>query len=682
MLNITKASAFLLLAVITYLYSQDTSAQLWKYSIEDLMNLTVVTPSKVEELRKNAPGIISVVTREEIDNYGANSLFDVLDRVAGLYIYGSYYLPNNMITIRGDATSHYCTHVLILIDGRPFRSSKEGYLLPFIDAFPLGAVKRIEVLRGPGSTLYGTTAYAGAINVITNTADQQETGASFAIGSFGLKKATLSTGAVKKNLGISLATSFSTTDGWPIAIRDGTKDSLYEVFETRAPQSAFGVHTKAFWKNLSVNGYFGYKYQMNGYQLQKVEKWPELNLGTTHTLIDVGYKKVLNHRYSIDVNATYNGQYMWQPFDISAHDVREYGSNHDLMIEITNQISPGDKLHFTVGGLTTYNTGYFRNNTLTSDGHDYNVWTLSSNPDPFEVVPDYHEFWFSGYINATFTLPRYLRFVAGAHANKVPGISVNVVPRFGVVGNFGNNVNARVLYGQAFRQGDVFERFSVVPAIQGNAQLMPEKVETYEAQLSYTLNQFYLSVSGFHSRQENLINRANVSDDTNIIAQQFVNEGELRSRGIEAEGKINLNKAWMLNASFLYQQNSNEDNVSDLFGVPNLLAKSGLSYNRAEFSAGIFFAHYNYLNDAIGYTIVYPDANPAVESYNYLTLQTSIDLKQLFQLTLRNYGLKAELFVTNILNESIHYPEYGRRFVNSTPGRSGRAFSGRISILL
>ena len=660
----------------------DAERPIWDYSLEDLMGITVVTPSKTEERLLEAPSVVSVISWKEIEGYGANTLFDVLDRAAGLYIYGSYYLPNNMITINGDATSHYCTHVLLLIDGRPFHSSKEGYDLPFLAGFPLSVIDHIEILRGPGSALYGTTAYAGAINVITRKPEEQPTLASAGTGSFGTRSANLATAFRKGPLGFSLGTTIRTSEGWNHRVRDADDDGLLPYFDAPTPERSFGIHSTVSWDKLKLSAFAGQHYMMNGYELQYFGTgWPELNLGTTHAVVDLGWANAFSETVKLDLNATWNYQHYWQPFDVNANDVREYAYSNDGLLEATGHFQPRRDLRITTGALASLNTGYINNNQQSADGSDYDIWANPPNPDPFQVVPEYRETFVSGYVNAAWSPWDRLKLIAGFHANKAPDLDLDVVPRAGVVAGLGEHLTWKVLYGEAFRSPDVFERFSTINVIFGDSQLKPERIATTETQIVYARRNLSGALSVFYSAQRNLINRKNVRDTVMVhgtpieIIQIFHNEGYLDSRGGTLEGNAQVARYLSMTASLTYQEVENRESppVTDLFGVPNLFAKYGISYARPQFSAGLFLSRFDYLDEVAGYPVRHPDANPPAESFNYATLDVKVNWKSILGIRSATPEITSEANLVNLLDESIQYPEHGRRYVNSTPGRPGFA---------
>ena len=137
------------------------------------MGLKVTTASKNADKLQDAAAIMSVISSQEIESYGALTLTDVLNRVTNLYMTGSCYFPNNLAGLRGDIQVHTSSHVLILIDGRPCRESfYSGVDLAVYNASPVAGIERIEIIRGPGSVLYGSNAVSGVINIIIKHKDE------------------------------------------------------------------------------------------------------------------------------------------------------------------------------------------------------------------------------------------------------------------------------------------------------------------------------------------------------------------------------------------------------------------------------------------------------------------------------------------------------------------------------
>jgi outer membrane receptor for ferrienterochelin and colicin len=91
--------------------------------------------------------------------------------VPGLNISSGFFADRSMVSLDGEQTRGTGGHVLFLINGRPVREVLEGGVSSdSLESFPVGALERIEVIQRPGSVLYGSDAFSGVINLITQKA--------------------------------------------------------------------------------------------------------------------------------------------------------------------------------------------------------------------------------------------------------------------------------------------------------------------------------------------------------------------------------------------------------------------------------------------------------------------------------------------------------------------------------
>jgi outer membrane receptor for ferrienterochelin and colicins len=145
-----------------------------KLSFESLINVKVSVASLKAENVSDAPGIISVYTNQDIKRWNWQSLEEVLMQTPGFYSRQSLALgTHGTMGARGDQP-YFGNRLLFLVDGRPFRSSLYGAsYADLLYNFPMQAVERIEIIRGPGSVLYGSSAYDGVVSVVTRKADKE-----------------------------------------------------------------------------------------------------------------------------------------------------------------------------------------------------------------------------------------------------------------------------------------------------------------------------------------------------------------------------------------------------------------------------------------------------------------------------------------------------------------------------
>lgn len=128
---------------------------------------SVITASKREEPVNKAPSVVYVVTGEEIKRSGARSLAEILKRVPGMHI---SVRESSLLGSRG-FTSDQNDKFVFLIDGTPITNIMQDGAWGFIDMPNLDMVKRIEVVKGPGSTLWGSDASFGIVNIITKNGE-------------------------------------------------------------------------------------------------------------------------------------------------------------------------------------------------------------------------------------------------------------------------------------------------------------------------------------------------------------------------------------------------------------------------------------------------------------------------------------------------------------------------------
>jgi outer membrane receptor for ferrienterochelin and colicins len=131
----------------------------------------VVTASGFEQMIGDAPATITVIPREELEGKAYRNITDALQDVPGVSVEGGAggKIESTQVTIRGMGEQY----VLFLVDGKPLGQSSEAYYNGFGGGAqvnwlpPMSAIERIEVIRGPMSSLYGSSALGGVINVIT-----------------------------------------------------------------------------------------------------------------------------------------------------------------------------------------------------------------------------------------------------------------------------------------------------------------------------------------------------------------------------------------------------------------------------------------------------------------------------------------------------------------------------------
>ena len=156
------------------LRAQDAPQDFAKMSLEDLMNVEVTSVSKKQQKISQVASAIYVISQEDIRQSGGTNIPDLLRMVPGLdvaQINGNTWA----ISSRGFNTQ-YAFQLLVLIDGRTVYSPLSSGVYWDVQEVPLIDIDRIEVIRGPGATIWGSNAVNGVINIITKTAQDTQGG--------------------------------------------------------------------------------------------------------------------------------------------------------------------------------------------------------------------------------------------------------------------------------------------------------------------------------------------------------------------------------------------------------------------------------------------------------------------------------------------------------------------------
>lgn len=636
------------------LYAQeDYQIEVEVISFEELMKMAVTTASKKAESINDAPGILSVYSKKEIEGFAANNLGEILNRLAGTIFLSANVFTDNVISMRGQTTTPYNNHILILLNGRPVRDPITGGLNnAMFTSFPVNIIDHIEVIRGPGSVLYGSCAYSGVINVVTMKAEKDKS--SYVLqADFGSYKAfgQQFSGTISKNdINFTFGLNHFKDDGPEFAFTD-----------------YLGVYNKANFEKEILSGFANFNYKNLNINTLLLDYKPYALAGAdnnwdlddpmdnnlhTHFFLDAGYSLVLGDGLGLDMNLTYNR--------------REWNTNngqeqlgYSIMPELLFKYSIGEKGNLLVGG--SYSVDDYSGDLLI----DGDIWAASI------------------YAQFDYNVSEKVKLIAGFQFNKLEGIDGNLSPRIGMVAHLNDKLGFKALYSQAFRKGYPLETSFDVIVFKGNLELKPELIDTYEGQFFYQDDRIQSSATFFFSRMSDMIIRQLFVDPSVPPLGwylQYINKGEHDFYGFEWEGKFSLSENVMLTGSYVYQTNERDDGVEDATLHPNSYLKLGLLYQDNIYSLGIFSS---YFGEPTQVSVLNKDVNninPMPESFNLVSVKASIELLQALKVR-SDYRLYLFVEGENLLDKDIRYPEYTTRGVNSLiPLREGMTLKGGLKL--
>ena len=685
--------SFLFPPAVGQLHAQEGNATFEEYSdlsLEELVNVKITVASKSEESISDAPGVISVVTQDELKRFGGTTLGDVLKRVPSFLGSSVYMTDRSMIASRGDQIMASSSHILLLINGRPMREVLEGGIKSEVyESFPISVIERIEVIRGPGSVLYGSQAFSAVINVVTKKPENNTVALSYAIGE-GLHNNVMADLQYKfGDFGIVLAGRYADKGGWdmdweamsvppPLPPPWDTLTPTLETTSITIPDYGPGAFAELSFKDLRLMcSYNQWDNQLFIPDYQWLRFFPPAGVTDVtgraswkKLFGDLGYGRKFTEWYNASLNVTYT--HSW--FDASHSFPMTARNSYEIIGELTNFFTPIKNFNILLGGVWGFMTGTERDAKIDSviynEGHEQNT--------------------FSGYLQADYRWD-WCKLIGGIQANKVADFKVDFNPRGGLILYPLEHVDIKVLYSTAFRAPSMNELYLDHPEMKGkkigvinpawpgdktnDGVLDPEKVHTFDVGANYHDDKVQFGVNAFHSSMKNLIFQERTGRWVNPT---YENLSEITIFGLECEGKYYITKALLFEGSFLYQQSRDEktgdENVTPL---PNFSAKGGLSY-QADF--GLTVSAFNTFRQALDakYGSV---LNKTTGYYNMTNLHCSYDLNNLFKFSAAK-ELSLVLNVDNLLDEEVWLPNWGLAPGSTIPYIEGRWFQGGVLICM
>ncbi|MEO6096228.1 MAG: TonB-dependent receptor [Fibrobacteria bacterium] len=649
-------------------------------SLQDLLNLKVEVASKIEEDVAEAPAVVTVITRREIENFNAISLSDVFNRAPSTQVISSHLWAQGKPVMRGFLITHTDNQLLVLINGRPFRDALGATnAFPFFPSFPVDLVERIEIVRGPGSVLYGSYAMSGVINIITREpVEKVAVMASAGAGSYGGKLAEATTLLSFGDLKVSVGANYFSEDGWDYRARTYGPGTLQRDSSMQYGEDNKGLAAFARYKRL--NAQVSYSDTRNG-SLGLLPSWVTAgNTQANRLFADLGYVQPIVEGWDFTANATYNQE----EFSVVDATYRRE-SSEGILGEGTLRGEVGERLKFVGGGLFELLSNY--------DVLPFIAGVPAAKQAP-GIPYEYQEQHYSGYLSADYRLIDPLKLIAGFQyhmispdcevrallidtLSKITGTTPNktcsdkqaVVPRAGAIYAFNDDVSLKLLYGKAFRAATPLEEFTLLPTSTfGNPDLQAEYVTTYDAQLFINTSEAQYTFTLYYSQLEDIIARRFIK--AGDVRVTFVNAASFNLFGAEFEAKVPITDRLYGTGSFTYQREE-----QDRLFIPDFMAKSGLFYDVKDLNAGVFGSLFGRGNQARDVNPNTRDFNLQAEPIFLLSLSLKYDFKNLtgVPLSLEGYG-------TNLFDDPMHYPEFARNEVNTLPMGPGRAFYGRASV--
>jgi iron complex outermembrane receptor protein len=529
----------------------------------------VYSAAKYEQKINEAPASVTLITADQIRKYGYRTFAQILQSVPGLF--ATYDRNYDYLGIRGfNRPGDYNSRVLVLVDGHRLNDA-------VYDQAPIGTdspidvdlIERVEVVRGPSSSLYGTNAFFGVINVITKRGrDIKGAEASWENSSYTSNKGRLTYGQKLSN-----GLEFIASGSYYYSV--GQQNVFYQEFNTpdqnngiahRMDQDTFhNFFAKASYGDFTLQGgYVGRKKRIPTSAFGTL-----FNNGRDATVDNRGYLD-LKYQHDFANQLTVKGRLYYDRYYYRGDFLLDYPPptlNQDFLT--TDQ----------VGGELTLVKRLFDKHKVTLGGEFRSQFRMDqSNKDaepPATYLDDKRKSNIGAfYLQDEFAITDRLILNAGFRYDHYSTFGGTVNPRAGLIYTW-RDTTAKLLYGRAFRAPNPFEQFYVASVgSKANPGLKPETINTYELVLEQYLGHHIRgSVSGYYYEIDMLISQVLDPSDNLLVYQ---NGSKITAKGFELALEGKWPSGWDGRLSYAIQEARDNATDSVLTNSPQHLAKGNL----------------------------------------------------------------------------------------------------------
>jgi len=515
---------------------------------------SVYGAAKYEQKITEAPASVTIITADQIKKYGYRTLAQVLQSVPGLFTTNDR--NYDYVGIRGfNRPGDYNSRVLLLVDSHRLNDAVFDQAAIGTDSpVDVDLIERVEIVRGPSSSLYGTNAFLGVINVITKRGrDIKGTELSGETSSYNSNKGRLTYGnKYQSGLEFIVSGSYYYSGGQP--------SLFYKEFDTPAQNNGLAQKMdQDTFQNYFAKASYG-DFTLQGGYVGRKKRVPTASFGTIFnngrdaTVDNRGYLD-LKYQHEFGNQLTVKGRLYYD----------RYYYRGDFLIDYPPPTLNQDFLNTDqVGGELTVIKRLFDDHKVTLGSEYRNQFRMNqSNKDaepPATYLDDHRksDIW-ALYAQDEFAITDKLILNAGVRHDHYSTFGGTTNPRAGLIYTW-RETTAKLLYGRAFRAPNPFEQFYVAANTnKANPSLRPEIINTYELVVEQYFSRHVRGSSSFYYYEiDKLISQ---QTDPNDGLLSYQNGNKIHAKGLELAVEGKWPSGWDGRISYAMQET--RDTISD-----------------------------------------------------------------------------------------------------------------------
>ena len=574
-----SASSLLLPFISFEAHSASEPSDLFELPLEDLLDIEVLSPSQTVKKIGQAPNIITSITAKQIASMGARTLSDVLKMVPGVQVL-TRRNGQDMVWIRGIPTGRN-SKVMLLIDGVPQREGLIGGWSSD-EQTQINNIERIEVIRGPGSALYGGDAYSGMISIFTKHKVPQYNTVTAGIASFDKQWLNFEAGKEVGQSKLIVSGRWQQSEGYAQQYDRAGLDSTHN--NNVKAKSLSGTFLSGNWQLGANFDDFTTEYPHYSSDQYKSQRYEILSAYLKH-VFNFDKLTIENQLYTYQVTRTFERTikdldasinfYSDSDLDSDSNGLRSqwsyaFNSQQHTVFGLIYQQRNVSQYHETISlkngiAVNEIESRVLKNGDSSPASHNRAVYI------------QHESLWMANQLGVTL----------GARVDDYPEFDTEISPRVALTYQSNQDWSGKVILGTAFRPPTFLQQYEIRNDnnVSGNPALTPEQIETIEAEWVYHFStNNNLAIRGFRSRLSDFIQ--------SIDGKPYENsETQLAVPGYEIEWNKKYQTTWLffnrISTSFNYTR-VNSDQAS--------LAKNTLNWLVfAEDTQFSFYLGLNYL---------------------------------------------------------------------------------------
>lgn len=573
-----KYTKTLSIAVIFVISAQQTIVVADEHLITELSHSEVSAPlfqdipsvysaSKYEQKVTKAPASISIVTADEIKKYGYRTFGQILSSLRGFY--NTTDRAYGYAGARGfGLPSDYNSRLLLLIDGHRFNDSMFD-AFDTSEGFPVDVdiIERIEVVRGPSSSLYGTSAVFGVINIITKRGrDQHGANVKYSYGTNDTHKVSASYGNRFQNgLETFLTGTFYDSEGYD-TLYYREFDQHVPGHDLRATNNGLSIDSDGERnKKLMLKAAFG-DFSFQGLHVNRNKDIPTASFGLPFnsqaqtfadqaSFFELKYDHTFENQLNIQSRLSYNNY----RFKGTSSVFTSFVDSAWWRYELEARKLLWNSHHITVGGQYQDNFRQYQS-VFTPQ------FQLSS-------PSNQNTYQWAVFIQDDYTVTDEISLNAGLRYDFYSIFGSTINPRVGLIYAPWQSTTFKLLYGEAFRAPNQNELYNNPGTVVANPELKPEKLDTIEFIIEhYFTQQLRAELNVFHT---NINDNITLTDIGNGRAK-YQNNRNVESTGVEVQLENSWGDGFQGRLSYAWQDTVNEKTGERLTNSPEHMIKLNL----------------------------------------------------------------------------------------------------------